>query len=47
MQTYQQLMQQINSYAYNKLGRNSYEDLPMGLEQVAVLCEVLCSLFKM
>ena len=32
---------------HNKLGSISYEDLPLGLEQVAVVCEVSYSLFKM
>ena len=36
MQSYQQPTQSINCYAYNKFCRNSYENLPMGLEQVAV-----------
>ena len=46
-QKYWQLTQYIKSYVRNKLGRISYEDLPMSLEQAAVVCEVLCSLFKM
>ena len=35
-----------NPYAHNKLGRISYEDLSMSLEQVAAVCKVSCSLFK-